>query len=59
MKIVKRGKPPEEKIWVGTCYRCKSVIEAQEKELRITYEQREGTSATAICPVCKHIMSFT
>lgn len=54
MKIVRRGVPPGEIVWVGTCHVCHSRMHATEAELHdITYDQREGGKfGRAHCPVC-------
>lgn len=58
MKVLKRGTPPEDNIFRGTCNHCRSEIEAERRELNdIQYDQREkGELAPAICPVCKRSM---
>lgn len=58
MKIVKRGTPPEEHIWKGTCLTCSTVAEATGKEVAVHFDQREGQWATANCPVCNKQMNF-
>lgn len=53
MEIIKRGIPPNERTWTGTCHKCKSEAEAKEAELRVQNYQREGGQfAWAKCPVC-------
>jgi len=58
MKIVKRGKAPDERIWKGSCNNSNSVIEAEQKELKITYTQKDGDFGTGNCPVCEHQIFF-
>jgi len=58
MEIIKRGKPPSERIWAGTCQNCGSKIQAKEKEVSPHYDQRDGTYAIAQCPVCTSSMYF-
>ena len=55
MKVISRGIPPSERIWVGACYNCKSVLEAFETELtKIEHDQRDAISFSwEVCPVCK------
>jgi hypothetical protein len=54
MKIIKRGTPPEQRIWYGKCRSCNSEIEAEQKELvNIQNDWREGTDFCWMkCPVC-------
>lgn len=52
MRILFKGTDPQEELWGGTCYNCKTVIEAQRKELKIESNQRDGSWAIASCPVC-------
>lgn len=56
MKIIKRGKLPEERVHLFTCYKCRSEIEAKEGECMVQCTQREGTSITIICPVCDSLI---
>jgi hypothetical protein len=61
VKIVSRGRRPEEITWRGTCFHCKSVLEASRKEMASVYavSQREpGEIGTAACPVCGDAVSF-
>lgn len=55
MKIIKRGKPPKERMWEGDCQKCRSVARATEAEMNhITFDQREGGSFSwEVCPVCE------
>lgn len=54
MKVIRKGKPPEENIWTGHCRSCGSVIEAKQAELKnIQSDQREGTQFSwECCIVC-------
>jgi hypothetical protein len=60
MEIIRRGKPPEESVWFGTCTNCKpnTELKALQKELKITYDQRDGTFGEANCPVCRSRVCF-
>lgn len=55
MKVIKRGTPPSEKIWTGTCGNCKSEMEEVESDLRNrrTGNQFDGPMAHETCPVCE------
>jgi hypothetical protein len=59
MRIIKRGKPPAEVKWEGTCGQCSSVIEAKADEIQVEWDQREtGSYGRANCPVCGVGMVF-
>lgn len=61
MNVVRRGTPPEEVVWHGTCSTCHSAIEAQACEVKVyggPDPRTEGPHATAPCPVCAHTMYF-
>lgn len=55
MKIIKRGTPKDQNIWIGLCRECKSEAEATENELtHIQEDQRDGGRCSwEQCPVCK------
>ena len=54
MKIIKRGTPPSEEVWVGKCNRCFSEAEAPRSELtNITAaDYRSEAHSWETCPVC-------
>lgn len=53
MKIVRRGTPPNEILWRGTCHACKTVATAGRSELKVEEDPREGGEfGRATCPVC-------
>lgn len=54
MKVTKRGTPPTERKWKGSCRACQSEAEAVESELTgIQHDQRENDSFSwEKCPVC-------
>jgi hypothetical protein len=58
MEILFRGKLPEDKVWKGTCYHCKSIVAAKQSELEVKSGQREGVWSEAACPVCHKKMTF-
>lgn len=58
MEIIRKGELPEEKVWRGECSYCKTVVEAKQKELEVTYDQRDGSYGSAKCPLCKKVMNF-
>jgi hypothetical protein len=53
MRIISRGKKPEEKMYKGTCSSCKTVFECQQHEGKLESDLREGTDFLRVsCPVC-------
>lgn len=59
MKIIKKGRNPEEDLFHGQCCSCKSEMEALRKELAIEWDQREnGEFGRANCPVCGYGVIF-
>jgi len=60
MKILKRGKNPDDQPWRGRCTHCRSKIEAVRSELEeVEYDQREhGYFGRTPCPVCRQSMLF-
>lgn len=63
MKIIKRGKPPGERICRGTCQICGSILEANQSELKREsgYDQKESRDWeywTGTCPICNSMVSF-
>ena len=54
MKILKRGVKPEEKIYIGKCNICGTIVEAKGNEVKNTYDQRDGDYHTINCPVCNN-----
>jgi hypothetical protein len=60
VKITKRGTLLAACIWEATCWKCKTEVEAEERELDGVQEcQRDGWYAKEKpCPVCLTPMSF-
>ena len=54
MEITRKGTPPSERVWLGSCHNCGSEAKAKQSEMKnITYDQREGGSFSwEKCPVC-------
>lgn len=53
MKIIKQGILPAERTYEATCSNCHTEFEFQEKEGKVTFDQREGNSfITVNCPLC-------
>jgi transposase len=53
VRIIKRG-PPKKKVYEFTCNNCKSVLQADENEVKFNYgDQRDPYVYYSItCPVC-------
>ena len=59
MKCIKKGTPPDQRIWKGECHNCHSVYEALEGELvdiktNNNYRNSLSTFAKAQCELCKY-----
>jgi hypothetical protein len=54
MRCTKRGIPPQEEIWRGTCRSCKSEYEATKKEIadKIVFSKTIRDYAKEICEIC-------
>ena len=54
MKLIKRGVPPPDKVWHGTCRSCKSEYEAIRKDIedKIIYSKTVRDHVKEICEVC-------
>jgi RNase P subunit RPR2 len=52
IKIIKRGKKAEDKIYQGTCRNCETVIEFPRGAAKFTDDQRDGAYLSVTCPVC-------
>jgi len=53
MKIIKHGKEFDDgKPIRGKCDHCGCIVEVKRKEIKITYDQRDGDFASVKCPEC-------
>lgn len=52
MKILKRGKLPDDRVLRGKCSYCKTEIEFMQKEGNVIHSQKDGDCVTIDCPVC-------
>lgn len=54
MEIIRKGKPPGERVWIGDCRSCKARAKAKQSEMKhITHDHREGGSFSwEKCPAC-------
>lgn len=57
MKIIKKGQLPEERVYVGECDNCHTVMEAKQSELRYNAWRNEGCYF-ANCMLCNSSVSF-
>jgi hypothetical protein len=59
MKIIKRGIPPQDRVWKGTCSVCGTVAEATGQEMNdVTTDFYGDTYSRESCPVCGSNMYF-
>lgn len=56
MKIIKKGTPPSDKVYEGTCRSCKTVVEFKQSEGKVTHDQRDGNFVSVRCPVCNSLI---
>jgi hypothetical protein len=52
MQLVKKG-TKNKRTFKGTCYKCGSEFQANEQELNVKDDQREGTFAQEECTECE------
>lgn len=53
MEIIKRGRPPEEALFKGTCHNCRTIFSCTRTEGKYEHgDQREGPFLRVTCPVC-------
>ena len=61
IKVVKRGNPPQEKKWKGTCSNCRSEVECLGSDIT-SFEAGDyrslGPFSWEECPVCDAQMCF-
>ncbi len=53
IKILTRGKLPEEIVYKATCGNCKTHFEFNETDAKVTHDQRDGSFMTIRCPLCQ------
>ena len=59
MKIVKRGQLPEERVYVGTCKNCDTVMEGSRSDLKGNYNfQDDIVILSAKCLLCGSLTYF-
>lgn len=60
MKVLRPQKhPPDSFKLIWDCNFCEAQLEAEEADLKLTYDQRDGDFVTMTCPECKGINSQT
>lgn len=52
MKIITRGRVPEERTYRFECTHCRTVFEAIQRECQYISDQRDGDCMRYNCPVC-------
>lgn len=53
MKIIKRGTPRSERVFIMNCNNCGTTFEIKYSEGRVVYDQRDGDYIKCGCPVCQ------
>lgn len=53
MRILKRGRPPEDAPYRVSCRNCKSKLEFEKREAEYVPDQRDGDYLKIECPICK------
>lgn len=56
MEIIKRGTPPEEQLYTGTCQRCSTEVRFKRGEASVHSDQRDGEIVSVACPVCPELI---
>jgi hypothetical protein len=56
MEILRQGKLPEEKEYVGDCRRCNTQVRFKHSEGETHYSQHDGDSISVVCPLCKTLI---
>lgn len=54
IKILKRGRLPEEVEYEFTCSHCRTEFTAQEKDGKVGSDRRDGSWLEVACPLCDH-----
>lgn len=57
IRILKRGTPPEKKIYNIECRRCQSILEFERESAETHPDGRGGFFLSISCPVCKAFLS--
>lgn len=57
MRIIKQGIPPSERLYVRTCYTCKTEFEFKQSEAKLEMDVRDGNYLRINCPVCGNMIT--
>lgn len=57
-EIIRAGKLPEDQWYDHHCGNCHTHFKFQKKELKVSSDQRDGTSYSITCPFCKSMCWF-
>jgi hypothetical protein len=52
VEIIRRGTPPSERVYTGSCYSCRTEVRFKQHEARSSQDQREPGYYVE-CPVCR------
>lgn len=58
MKIIKKGKLPQDAVVRGSCGHCETVVEAKINELKVNDPGRSPLYHTGACPLCGKTITF-
>lgn len=58
MEIIKKGKLPEDEVYYGKCYYCKTEMKSFRKELKFQSDFRDGDYYYHSCPLCGKTVYF-
>ena len=54
MKIIKKGKLPEKRVYRAHCPHCKTIFSFEKHEAKLEGDQRDGDFLRVKCPLCKN-----
>lgn len=59
MEVLKRGNPPNEKVYEAECRQCHSLLRFEQVEARLVPDRRDGDYLEIPCPVCRYVVTVT
>lgn len=52
MDVIKKGKLPEDNVYLGSCHHCGTVVKFMRSEGELVFDQRDGDYIEIECPLC-------